>query len=266
MQQYVTGLQKQRDTTIDKLKAATKYNTTQELLDKYGGAEKLKRTPSYSRKRKEDLAQPAVPVARTGLAPPPTANISGRSLSTTTSMNLQGAMQAPHQKLAPPLGVSPNNPRLPQAPQSPQTPIPITAEFAPNAFSALPQYVETSSGTHWYDRLLDVLLGDDESSPKNRLALICKNCRLVNGQAPPGVMTLEAVGKWRCSSCGTMNGGESEAKLIVADVRREVRALTPNLLDSEPESPVETEDMGKENGGASESDTERTSDGEKSDR
>ena len=51
-----------------------------------------------------------------------------------------------------------------------------------------------------------MLLGEDEMHPKNRLALICENCRLVNGQAPPGAKTLEAVGKWRCSNCGTMNG------------------------------------------------------------
>lgn len=263
MQLYVTGLQKQRDATIDKLKAATKYNTTQELLDKYGGADKLKRTPSVGRKRKEDLTQPSVPVARTGLAPPPTANIPGRPSSTTTSINLQSGLQAPHQRLAPPSGVAPGSPRLAQPPQSP---IPTTEEFAPNAFPAPSQHVQTNSGTHWYDRLLDVLLGDDESNPKNRLALICKNCRLVNGQAPPGVMTLEAVGKWRCLRCGTMNGEESEAKLIVADVRREVRAATPNLPESEPGSPIETRDMGKMDDDGLESDEGQYSEGEKSDR
>ena len=49
---------------------------------------------------------------------------------------------------------------------------------------------------------MDVLLGEDETLPRARLALICSNCRLVNGQAPPGVKRLEDVGKWRCGGCG----------------------------------------------------------------
>jgi hypothetical protein len=67
---------------------------------------------------------------------------------------------------------------------------------------------------------MDVLLGDDETNPKNRIVLICKECRLVNGQAPPGVKTLEGVGRWRCSGCGTMNGVESEAVRIVKAIER----------------------------------------------
>jgi endoplasmic reticulum junction formation protein lunapark len=50
------------------------------------------------------------------------------------------------------------------------------------------------------------MLGEDETAAKNRLALICSNCRLVNGQAPPGVRTIEEVGRWRCGSCGSWNG------------------------------------------------------------
>lgn len=91
--------------------------------------------------------------------------------------------------------------------------------FAPNAFSSTPpQYVEQS---HWYDRLLDVLLGEDETQPKNRLALICSTCRIVNGQAPPGIKTLEELGRWRCGNCGAWNGEESEAKKVLAGIRKE---------------------------------------------
>ena len=63
-----------------------------------------------------------------------------------------------------------------------------------------------------------MLLGEDETSAKNRLALICTNCRLVNGQAPPGARRLEDIGKWRCSGCGTMNGVEDEGKRLVAEI------------------------------------------------
>ena len=67
---------------------------------------------------------------------------------------------------------------------------------------------------------MDLLLGEDETLPKNRLALICSNCRLVNGQAPPGVKTLDEVGKWRCGSCGSWNGEESEAKKMLEAIRK----------------------------------------------
>ena len=94
-----------------------------------------------------------------------------------------------------------------------------TAEFAPNAFSGSSQYAPVEGGPKWYDRFLDVLLGEDESNPKNRLALICMKCRLVNGLAPPGAKSSEDVGRWRCSNCGTMNGEESEARRIVAEIK-----------------------------------------------
>ena len=62
---------------------------------------------------------------------------------------------------------------------------------------------------------------------KNRFALICQKCRLVNGQAPPGARTLEDVGKWRCQGCGSMNGMENEAeKLVKQASRRDVGSST----------------------------------------
>jgi hypothetical protein len=68
--------------------------------------------------------------------------------------------------------------------------------------------------------LLDVLLGEDEMQPRNRMAMICGSCRLVNGQAPPGIKTLEELGRWRCGSCGAWNGEESEATKILSTLRQ----------------------------------------------
>jgi hypothetical protein len=99
------------------------------------------------------------------------------------------------------------------------------AEFAPNAFSAPPQYAQNAEfnpGGNWYDRILDLLLGEDETAPKNRVALICQNCRLVNGQAPPGTKSLAALGKWRCFGCGTLNGEEDEAVKVVQEMKERI--------------------------------------------
>lgn len=70
---------------------------------------------------------------------------------------------------------------------------------------------------------MDVLLGEDETLPKNRLALICHHCRLVNGQAPPGVQHLEDVGTWRCAGCGTMNGEETEDTRLVRRIKEQAK-------------------------------------------
>jgi len=113
----------------------------------------------------------------------------------------------------------------------------------PNAFPAAAQYERGDDGGHagkWYDRILDVLLGEDETSPKNRTVLICRHCRLVNGQAPPGVRRVEEVGEWRCFGCGARNGTD-EGRKIVEEVIEEATG--------EAEAEVEVQEEG-EGGGA----------------
>ncbi|KAE8153395.1 hypothetical protein BDV25DRAFT_127323 [Aspergillus avenaceus] len=212
---YLDDLQKQRDETIEKLKVATKYNSTQQLLEKYAGeTPKRSRSKSGDDKKKTEPKRkpstPQTPVQRTGLPPPPTANI--RRPTPVQS-------PAPSPNFGAPPSPYPPQPSIQQSPAIPPPP-PAFDEpgFAPNAFPSAPQYIEQS---HWYDRLLDVLLGEDETQPKNRTVLICSSCRLVNGQAPPGVKTLEELGRWRCGSCGTWNGVESEAKKVLAGIRND---------------------------------------------
>lgn len=65
---------------------------------------------------------------------------------------------------------------------------------------------------------MDLLLGEDETAPKNRIVLVCKHCRLVNGQAPPGTTSLSELGLWKCMACGAMNGELDEGKRLVKEV------------------------------------------------
>ncbi|CZR70067.1 uncharacterized protein PAC_19968 [Phialocephala subalpina] len=213
--------QAERTKTIEKLKTATKYDSTQVLLEKYGGAPPKKpKTP----------AAPKAPKApkQTGRMsmgpPPPTANIGRPEHIPSQPSTPQTIMRQP-----PP-------PQMLPSPVSPQQQ-PI-AEFAPNAFSAPPQYAQggdVNAGGNWYDRILDLLMGEDETSPKNRVALICQNCRLVNGQAPPGTRTLAELGKWRCFGCGSMNGEEDEAAKVVKEIRERIET------QEEPGSPASPE-------------------------
>jgi hypothetical protein len=209
---------KEREKVIEKLKIATKYDSTQQLLDKYGGGgagkkegqqqqqdgKGPKRKPSGRQSLPAQFHQQQQQGARTGFAPPPTANIAGRQ----------------------PPPANPIDARLRSATLDSTPPQAANESFAPNAFpshQAPPpqqslQYAPSQPA--WYDRIMDVILGEDETQAKNRIALICSKCRLVNGQAPPGVRSLEDVGRWRCKECGTMNGVESEVGKVLQQAEK----------------------------------------------
>lgn len=213
-QAHVEHLSKQREAKIADLKKATKYDSTQELLQKYGGSPPQKETPSKQNTptTKQKPRQPTDNMQRTGLPPPPTANIQARQPMQPPST----PPQRPNSR-----GSTASRQALQQSPVVPDEP-----GFAPNAYSdplppSRPAYEQT---VHWYDRILDVMLGEDENLAKNRLALLCHNCRLVNGQAPPGVKTLEDLGKWRCGSCGAWNGVESEGTRAVKEMIEQSKA------------------------------------------
>ncbi|GKT95324.1 protein lunapark [Colletotrichum tofieldiae] len=195
--------QAERAKTIQKLKEATRYDTTLELLEKYGGNEgkgKGKKQSAGDEDRKQRQQQrgghnKSAPGGRTNmpLLPPPISS-DGTALS----------------------------------PARPQNGLEPTEEFAPNAYAHPPpapiqsQHFAQADGmpgsSHWYDRIMDLLLGEDETASKNRIALICNNCRLVNGQAPPGTKALSEIGTWKCMGCGATNGEMDEGKRIMQEV------------------------------------------------
>ncbi|KAF2432721.1 hypothetical protein EJ08DRAFT_658719 [Tothia fuscella] len=239
-QDYLDSINKERDATIEKLKTATKYNSTQQLLEKYGSKPSTPQAVG-GKKQKTPTSKGKADGPRLPFQPPPTANIS-------RGPNAQGP---PHPQLQP--QPPPAQTQLQPRPRSPQGPTP-SAEFAPNAYSSPSQYTsEPSFGeSHWYDRILDALLGEDEALAKNRFALICSNCRLVNGQAPPGAKSLEDVGKWRCSGCGTLNGKESETAKVIKEVSKIAEAEKKEGHDSavgdgsEADDFEDAEDVGEE--------------------
>ena len=212
--------QAERAKTIQKLKDATKYDSTLELLEKYGGGSNDKR--SKAKKQKDGSQGGPVPenegprkkhrqsidsshlAGRTHLPPPPTANIQRPSTASGLPPNRQD--QFPGSRLEP----------IPSSP--PPQPI---EEFAPNAGPLPPtynQYEMNPGPPRWYDRILDLMLGEDETAPKNRIVLICQKCRLVNGQAPPGVKNIAELGAWKCMGCGATNGEMDEGKKIIQEV------------------------------------------------
>lgn len=204
---------KEREKVIEKLKIATKYDSTQQLLDKYGGSSRKEeqqqtgKTPKRKPSGRQSLPahfqqQQQQQGPRTGFAPPPTANIPGRQPSPQNPIDARLRALAPPQ----PQSQEPNESFAPNAFPSQHRPAPPTGQAV--------QYAPASQPA-WYDRILDVVLGEDEAAAKNRIALICGQCRLVNGQAAPGARSLEDVGRWRCKDCGAMNGVESEVGKVL---------------------------------------------------
>ncbi|KAK7972570.1 hypothetical protein PG988_006704 [Apiospora saccharicola] len=188
--------QSERATTIQKLKDATKYDSTLELLQKYGG-EKPKRAAQNHGEDEKDKNTKENDVRTSADCQHPEATIgSGRThLDQTPEPDSPASLAR---------STSPPN----------SHPTPTTCLTPP-----YPQYDHNPNDTHrWYDRILDLMLGEDETAPKNRIILICQNCRLVNGQAPPGTKALPDVGLWKCMSCGSMNGEMDEGKKIMREV------------------------------------------------
>lgn len=220
--------QLERTKTIDKLKTATKYNSTQQLLEKYGGATpapkpRLKPSTGSGSFKHAQQHQTVRKPARTSIPPPATANIQRPGSQPSTPQ--QAPAPRPQAEMSP-LAQALQKQALQSAPSTPQQHIPSQprAEFAPNAFTSRPSFDNSSSGGgggggQWYDRILDVLLGEDETHPKNRVVLLCSHCRLVNGQAPPGIKRVEEVGEWRCFNCGGVNG-KDEGKRMVEEIMR----------------------------------------------
>jgi hypothetical protein len=255
--------QAERAKTIQKLKDATKYDSTLELLEKYGGSSekrtKAKKqkdgnegTPTQdndgSRKKHRQSIDSSHLTGRTHLPPPPTANIQRPSTASGIPPNRQGQLSIPRRQDQP----------------SPQ-PQPLE-EFAPNAGPLPPtynQYEMHQGPPRWYDRILEVMLGEDETAPKNRVALICDKCRLVNGQAPPGVRNVAEIGTWKCMGCGATNGEMDEGKKIIQEVlgsRKQLReeSRSTEERDSDRSSDrVKVEQDGDGNTTQSEAETRR---------
>lgn len=253
-QAYIEALQKQRDVKIADLKKATRYDSTQELLQKYGGAGKPASSksnqqshPQTQQGTKRKITSTHEP-QRTGLPPPPTANIPGRTIGSAPSTPLRQNVDTTS-----PTSANARSPLLASALiDSPATVTLDEPGFAPNAFPNPPQQARPTyeQPSKWYDRILDVLLGEDETLAKNRIVLICVNCRLVNGQAPPGVKSLEEVGRWKCGGCGAWNGVESEAANLVQEMRQKAQSEQVERGESIGKGPKEEATPPQVDGGA----------------
>ncbi|KAL9049509.1 MAG: hypothetical protein Q9162_007180 [Coniocarpon cinnabarinum] len=219
------ALKKQKAERVRKFKEATRYDETEKLLEKYGAEvrkvpeERSEGVNRHHEKSRRPSKPPLPPPPRTNLPPPPTANIQRATQAAPIPQphhTQQPLAPRPHaQSDLQHSSSTSQNRHASSSPPSRQRGE-SSASFAPNAaedFPSEPQYA-APAGRQWYDRILDLVLGEDETKPINRIALICRHCKLVNGQAPPG---LKEVGRWRCSGCKKWNGEHSDLEEILED-------------------------------------------------
>ncbi|CAN6604014.1 hypothetical protein TRVA0_002S03532 [Trichomonascus vanleenenianus] len=94
----------------------------------------------------------------------------------------------------------------------------------------------------WYDKIIDLIAGEDEYSPKNRYALICENCRNHNGLAQPGELPQHVV--YICPRCGVQNGKPKKRKESVAPEGHErKRSVATDSLEKSPKEEEESIDI-----------------------
>ncbi len=81
--------------------------------------------------------------------------------------------------------------------------------LSPATTHPLPQIAQRAPT--FLDRVLELIIGEDETSPAHRYALICQKCFSHNGLAPAGTNDVDAARiKYACPCCGFVNGVDKE--------------------------------------------------------
>lgn len=150
-------LRKQRD-TVEEFKKKTNYYNTRNLIEKYDESSPL--SPGATPLRRRDLPPPSVP--QTPLVPQPPQALHQQHLRTPN-----GQVRGPVLQLS----------RVCYR-------LPIACYADSLARLATPQPIQAAR-KHWYDKLADAILGDDDEQSAtvaaSRYALICQKCFAHNG-------------------------------------------------------------------------------------
>lgn len=192
--EYIKTLQAEQEKLIEDLKQKTNFYSTQALLDRFDG-----RVAHPPPRKKSGTGAPQVEEEDESIKKQPMVTPEGASTEFTFNSPVQDQPRTP----------SPNpNPNLQQS----NTPNQSQQLFQPQLqpVHAVPYQPQ------WYDRILDMIAGEDEYSPKTRYALICYNCHNHNGLAPPGQLPEYTI--YICPHCGKENGKPQKRKEEEADV------------------------------------------------
>lgn len=207
-EEHLKSLEIQHKELIEELKQKTNFYSTQALLDRYdaGGPSSsgsLASTPvkQHSSKDKVDdndiagsprnlFIDKKEQLEQTHDTFGPVSNNNDENNNTNDQSHMQNHMQNHMQK-----GES----LIDRQNDSPTQLPSISSGMSVSSSSSFIPYTPK-----WYDRILDLLVGEDEQSAKNRQALICANCHTHNGLAQYGELAQNVV--YICPRCGFRNG------------------------------------------------------------
>lgn len=204
-------LQEQQKEKIEDLKQSTNFYSTKALLERFDS--------SYPQPEKQSQRGKSSGLPNSD----PAKRQQGLRNRKQHSQNSTGGNSRPSSKRN--SMIAPENfefaPDLPSLQQKPQ---PTTESAAANSnipidpSTSLPNINNPSLAPihnvgyqpRWYDRILDMIVGEDEYSPKYRYALICEKCHRHNGLALPGESPQYVV--YFCPGCNHRNGTKKPKK------------------------------------------------------
>jgi endoplasmic reticulum junction formation protein lunapark len=198
---------------LEELKEKSDYYSTQQLLQRYDSKSAIPVNPERPQGMVRSSSKELQPALRSNNLP---RDPSIKALSARQSSN------PPLPPLPPPI--------TPASFKLPSQNVPNIPQFHPSAFTppSSPPPEEARSKT-LVDRVLDLLVGEDENSPEQRYALICRHCRAHNGLAPPGE-TGNELG-YLCGRCGGWNGPKTKDS---EETQMKEEKVEPILLDEKP--------------------------------
>lgn len=204
---------------VEELKKKTAYYSTKTLLERYDPSSQQQRM-NGSRPTGPDGR--SMPAAQNGQPRPQQPNMMDPGLRQRQGLGVTNAEGVPigQRPMGPSAGVHLQHPAHgPQGLRGPQGPYgPSQQPFGPgqprhnNAMP--PPYGASHNEKHWYDRIVDVIVGDE--GPETKYALICAQCFAHNGLALPH--EIEDI-QYVCPKCNFFNPSKRKARLSDAGLR-----------------------------------------------
>ncbi|KAF9944176.1 hypothetical protein BGZ70_004950, partial [Mortierella alpina] len=215
----LTVLRADQRLKVEELKKKTAYYSTKTLLERYDPSSQHQRS-NGSRQTGPD-GRP-MPAAQNGQPRPQQPNMMDPGLRQRQGLGVTNAEGVPigQRPMGPSAGVHLQHPSHgPQGLRGPQGPYgPSQQPFGPGQprhNNALPPpYGASHNEKHWYDRIVDVIVGDE--GPETKYALICAQCFAHNGLALPH--EIEDI-QYVCPKCNFFNPSKRKARLSDAGLR-----------------------------------------------
>ncbi|KAF9430001.1 hypothetical protein BGZ76_001000 [Entomortierella beljakovae] len=196
---------------VEELKKKTAYYSTKTLLERYDPSSK----PSGQR-----------PISQNGHPKPQQPNMMDPGMRQRQGLgvtNAQGIPLGQGQPVGSSTGIQHPGQGPQNGPRGPQGQYGQSPQFAPGQrTNGQPniQYGSSNTERHWYDKIVDVIVGDE--GPETKYALICGRCYAHNGLALP--QEIEDI-QYVCPKCNFFNPS-----------RRKVRVTGPGVqMPSTPE-------------------------------